>query len=53
MWNRCNERNVKQVQVYSKKIQKPYDNNTYIQYIYIDIKNIRMRIILLYPIVWG
>ena len=28
MWNRCNERNVKQV--YSKKTQKPYDNNTYI-----------------------
>ena len=30
MWNRCNERNVKQVQVYSEKIQEPYDNNTYI-----------------------
>ena len=30
MWNRCNERNVKQVQVYSKKTQKAYDNNTYI-----------------------
>ena len=31
MWNRCNERNVKQVQVYSKKTQKSYDNN----YLYI------------------
>ena len=31
MWNRCNERNVKQVQMYSKKTQKPCNNNnTYI-----------------------
>ena len=28
MWNRCNERKVQQVQVYSKKTQKPYDNTT-------------------------